>query len=309
VPGEILLNIINRYLDILLILLCTFILVLLILLFPIDILRIIIGLPFVLLFPGYMLTAALYTGKNSIGDIERIALSFGLSFAVVPILGLILNYTPWGISLNTILISQIGFIATMTIIAVIRRSSLPNDERFTFRLDFTFVKDLFSNAQCDSSSVAVVTVQAGTPLPKIKWLDRALSVILIVVVATAIGAFVYTIATPGVGQKFTEFYILGMDGKAQNYPEQIKAGDGVKVLVGIVNHEQEVTSYQLVVSTDNVTNIDLPSISLGKEDKWEHLVEFKPVKIGTDQKVEFQLYKAGTGSPYLSLCLWINVVE
>jgi uncharacterized membrane protein len=268
-----------------------------------------IGLPFVLFFPGYMLTAALFTNKNSIGDIERIALSFGLSFAVVALIGLILNYTPWGIGLDTILISQTGFIMIMAIIAVLRRSRLPDDERFTFRFDFTFLADLFSTAQRDSASVTVGTAPARTPLPKIIWLDRALSVILVVAAAAAIGAFIYSIATPGVGEKFTEFYLLGKDGKAKNFPKQIKPGDSMQVVIGIVNHEKIVASYRLIVSTDNVTSIHIPSILLGKEGKWEQLVEFKTAKAGLNQKVEYHLYKDDSASPYLTLRLWIDVVE
>ncbi|MDH4300312.1 MAG: DUF1616 domain-containing protein, partial [Dehalococcoidia bacterium] len=61
--------------------------------------RIVLGLPFLLFFPGYTLMAALFPKKDRLGGVERVALSFGLSIAVVPLVGLILNYTPWGIRL------------------------------------------------------------------------------------------------------------------------------------------------------------------------------------------------------------------
>jgi len=76
-------------------------------------LRIAFGLIFVLFFPGYTLIAALFPRKTSLGGIERLALSFGLSIAVVPLLGLLLNYTPWGIRLCPILISVLVFIMVM----------------------------------------------------------------------------------------------------------------------------------------------------------------------------------------------------
>ena len=47
-----------------------------IILFPSNILRIILGLPFLLFFPGYTLVAALFTGKEGMGSAERVALRF-----------------------------------------------------------------------------------------------------------------------------------------------------------------------------------------------------------------------------------------
>ena len=65
--------------------------------------RIILGLPLVLFLPGYALIATLFPQKGDLDGIERIALSFGLSIAITPLLGLALNYTPFGIRLTPIL--------------------------------------------------------------------------------------------------------------------------------------------------------------------------------------------------------------
>lgn len=85
--------------------------------FPSSIQRIILGLPFVLFIPGYVLMAALFTKKEGMGGIERVALSFGMSIAVVPLIGLILNYTPWGVRLESVLYSVASFIFIASIIA------------------------------------------------------------------------------------------------------------------------------------------------------------------------------------------------
>ncbi|PKK81272.1 MAG: hypothetical protein CVT47_03315, partial [Thermoplasmata archaeon HGW-Thermoplasmata-2] len=66
--------------------------------------RIIFGLPFILFFPGYALIALLFPRRTDIDIIERVALSFGLSIALVPLVGLLLNYV-WEIRLFPILIS------------------------------------------------------------------------------------------------------------------------------------------------------------------------------------------------------------
>ena len=48
-----------------------------------------------LFLPGYALIATLFPRKDDLDGIERIALSFGLSIAITPLLGLALNYTPF----------------------------------------------------------------------------------------------------------------------------------------------------------------------------------------------------------------------
>ncbi len=52
--------------------------------------------------------------------IERIALSFGMSLALVPIVGLILNYTPWGIRLTPITLSLLALTIVFATAAVLR---------------------------------------------------------------------------------------------------------------------------------------------------------------------------------------------
>jgi uncharacterized membrane protein len=90
-------------------------------------LRYILGSIFVLFLPGYYTIEALYPDPGELSSLERLALSIGLSLALVPLIGLILNYTPWGIrlwpgveslSLYTILVA---FTAAYRKFLVIRR--------------------------------------------------------------------------------------------------------------------------------------------------------------------------------------------
>ena len=57
-------------------------------------------------------------------------MSFGLSIAIVPLTGLALNYTPFGIRLDPILAVLFAFILIVSIVAWRRRIYLPEDERF-----------------------------------------------------------------------------------------------------------------------------------------------------------------------------------
>lgn len=84
-------------------------------------LRYILGSISVLFLPGYVLIEALYPKEQDLSSLERLALSIGLSLAVVPLIGLLLNYTPWGIRLESVLISLTIFIAIMAIVASYRK--------------------------------------------------------------------------------------------------------------------------------------------------------------------------------------------
>ncbi|NLZ55018.1 MAG: DUF1616 domain-containing protein, partial [Thermoanaerobacteraceae bacterium] len=58
----------------------------------------------------YALQAALFPKHREIRLAERIALSFALSVAVVALLNLLLNYTPWRINTNSVFINLASFI-------------------------------------------------------------------------------------------------------------------------------------------------------------------------------------------------------
>jgi uncharacterized membrane protein len=71
--------------------------------------RSVLGITFVIFLPGYAFVKAIFPTKVSINisseklsSIERIALSIGMSLSIVTIVGVVLNYTPWGIRLAPI---------------------------------------------------------------------------------------------------------------------------------------------------------------------------------------------------------------
>jgi len=119
--------------------LLTIILVLVIFFLPSGVVQIVLGTPFVLFFPGYALMAALFPKREGISGIARVALSFGMSLAVVPLIGLILNYTPWGIRLESILYSTASFIFITSIVAWIRLMRVPVKERFSLEFQMTML--------------------------------------------------------------------------------------------------------------------------------------------------------------------------
>ena len=272
--------------ELLLVNILTILFIIIVTLFPSNVLRIVLGLPFVLCFPGYTLIAALFPRRNPVDSIERVALSFGLSIAVVPLIGLILNYTPWGIRLYPILISLAVFIFLTSIIAWYQRRRLPEVERPTVSFNLSL-----------------------TPWKGQNFVDKVLSVILIAAIVGVIGTLVYVIATPKTGERFAEFYVIGLEGKATDYPSELNVGEAGKVIVGVTSHEKAEASYRVEVRIDGVKNSEAGPIVLGDEQKWEEIVSFSPDRAEDNQKVEFLLYKNEGSEAYARIHLWVNVKE
>ena len=189
-------------------------------------LRILFGVAMVLFIPGYALIAALFPARGDLDGIERVALSFGLSIAVVPLIGLALNYTPWGIRLDPILASLTLFTIAMTGIAWYRRLLLPADDRFAVP-----AREMVASARNELFD------------PEATPLDRALSALLVVSIVVALATTAYVIAVPKEGEHFTEFYILGPGGKAADYPTDFPAGRSQTLIIGVGNHEYRNITY------------------------------------------------------------------
>lgn len=75
----------------------------------------------VLYLPGAAFIEALYPGKEDLEPLERLALSIGLSLALVPLVGLVLNYTPWGIRLNPVYAFLSLLTLTLAVLSVCRK--------------------------------------------------------------------------------------------------------------------------------------------------------------------------------------------
>lgn len=293
-------------------------------------LRIVIGLPFVLFIPGYVLIAALFPERptavpesaptddtaetvptEGIDGIERVALSFGTSIAVVPLIGLLLNFTPWGIRLGPIVASLTAFVVALTAIAADRRWELPEDERF--RVPY---KRWLASAKTEFLSPDTRT-------------DGALNVILVVSLLLAFGAVGYAVAVPSPGEQFSEFYLLTEDDSgeltADNFPTEFTAGEPQPVVVGIGNHEQRPVTYTVVSSIQRVEQANNTTRVLEEErlqtysttlehNKTRHRQhEVAPTLTGEELRLVYLLYRGEppanptTSNAYRELHLWVNV--
>lgn len=278
-------------------------------------LRIIFGIPLVLFIPGYALIAALFPAARDIDGIERVALSFGLSIAIVPLTGLVLNYTPFGIQLDPIVISLAIITCVLCLAAQYRRATLPEEERFfvPFRKILVAVREEFFPEGQQSRT------------------DRILSVILLVAIIAAVMTTVFVIVVPKEGEKFTEFFILGEKQKAADYPDRILPGSNASLYVGIGNHEYRpvnytVETYLVEMTFDETTNtssldsmrrLDRFVVPVGHNETIIRQYSFSPDR-ASDNRLELLLFNETVpddrvegleriNQSYRDLHLWITV--
>ena len=248
---------------------------------PEGLLRILSSWLMVLFFPGYMLVSALYPNKQQLSVLIRITLGIGFSIAALAVIGLILNLTAWGITRDSILPVLIGFVLVISVVALCRQWKLAKAERLTvvFNVQIRFWR---------GRSIA----------------EQALFLVIILSVLSMMGAVAYGTVNPGL-EKFTEFYVLNSESKAEDYPLQLIVGEESNVVVGIINHEDERSSFhvEIYIGADMVGSTD--TIVLEKGEKWQQAVSFTPVVSGIDQKLEIVLYK--DKESYHNLHLWVNV--
>jgi uncharacterized membrane protein len=296
-------------------------------------LRVVFGLPFVLFLPGYAFIAALFPeageaptseedgdGLGSAGNrdrgidgIERVALSFGLSIAIVPLIGLVLNFTPWGIRLVPIAIAVSGTTILAAAVGAVQRWELPEDERFTVPY-----RDWI-----DAGRTELFEPDSRT--------DAVLNVVLALSILLAVSSVAYAVAVPPQGEQFSEFYLLTEDDDgelvADGYPEEFVVGEGQPVVVGIGNNEHERTEYQVVAQLQTVETVGNETVVQEREriDSFEIALDHNethndarlivPDRTGEDLRVQYLLYRdevpaePTAENAYRDVHLWIDVFE
>jgi uncharacterized membrane protein len=162
-------------------------------------------------------------------------------------------------------------------------------------------------------------------------LTRALNVILLIALIAAVFTTIFVIIMPKEGEKFTEFYILGKNGTAADYPTDLVGGYMEQVIIGIGNHEYRNMTYVVEVwwttmtfnATTNTSlvsrmeNLDQFSVSLMHNETYQAPFRFIPSATGFNQLTFLLFMDAAppgslTGydrinSSYRNLHLWITV--
>lgn len=251
-------------------------------------LRVALGALFVLFFPGYVLVSMLFPKKSPFDGLERVALACGMSLAVVPFIGLLLNYTTFGVRLEPIAFSILGFVIGGAFLAFYRRMRLPQRERFEVKFDLLL-------------SVPASIWRSWGRQHRLAFL--ALSIAVLAGVSTLAVVFERPQAVEG----FTEFYVLGPKGKIGDYPREITLGRSSNVTLAVINREQGPVVYRVEMkqATDVAKEIGRVRLEEGESREWD--VTITPSRSGLKQEIVFLLYRGDTSEVYKGLRLVVDV--
>ena len=256
------------------------------------------GLVAVLVLPGYGLTALTFPRQRDLARVERLALSIGLSLAVIAFLALALDHSPWGLSLVAVVVGLTAWTLVVIALAAWRRSAIAPLQRYALLRPARW-QDL------DPSAQRAAQVLCGAA----------------VLCAVSLAAVLAETAPPR-----TEFYMLGPDGRAQGYPRAATVGTPLDVTVGITNQERQTVTYRLEArdATDVAGGSEAAAaheaalvgaagplrVAAGDTLQWP--LRFTPGTAGKDRQIEILLYKdsgarGDAATPLRRLRLWIDV--
>jgi uncharacterized membrane protein len=300
-------------------------------------LQFLVGIPLALFVPGYTVLSALFPGRPSrnAGQVsslsgmsrqfsslrsvqqrgvrwgERVALSFGLSLFLVPLLALVLDFFRLVLGTGSlyrtgpIVVMLVGFSVACALVGFVRRLRLPRAERFGVPVGY-WVEDFIGGL-------------TGSPV------DALLNIVLILSVLVGAASMTYALAVPQDGSASTNFYVGTQNGSGEvilDYPRNLTAGQPQQLTVGIQNHEQQPMNYSVVVQLQRYSGeevltrntLDRFSTSTIPQNRtWQRQHTVTPTLAEDDLQLVYLLYRGDPPenpteeSAYRSIHLSVNV--
>ncbi len=194
-----------------------------------------------------------------------------------------LNYT-LHITRNSILLTLSLITIILCVMGYYKRKELNDEEKFKFK-DINFLDKI------------------KFPQDNLK-IDKLMSIVLVITIILSVSMTSYAILKPKDEEKFTELYLLGPNGNMSDYPTNLTAGGKGNLIIGIVNHENSVTKYYLLIKS-NGRIIDNKTLTLRDNQRLEEPYTFTSAG-GNKRELEFQLLKhPDYNNVYRSVHIWI----
>ena len=232
--------------------------------------RLLIGLPALVVVPGYLTTLALFPGRNDLSGVDRAVLSIGYSLITVPLIALLLNALPWGVTPQATAASLGIWTTLLAALAWARRRFQPAHA--------TFLPALNSNG-----------VKTGL-----------LGLVSSVLIFVGLGALISQVRTEGPS---TEFYLLGAQNDLSDYPVRLEVGRPIVLTLAVRNFEAQATAYRIKPSLCGGV-VQVPRLRPGQE--WRTKWKCVPRSSESAQRLRFDLHRGSEDIPYRTLELRVS---
>lgn len=271
-------------------------------------LAVVIGLPFVLLVPGYALVSAVFPRAGELSPrsapetswLARLGVSVAGSGIAVTVVAGVLEFTIWGFGRTAVVVGLSVFSAAATAIAWYRRRRVPTVDQAG--IGFDSVRSSARAAVLGRSAVSV-----------------ALTVLVILAAAGAIGVVADESTSDG---SVVELYVLGQSESGElaagAYPSNVTVGEPITAGIGVGASESAFDGHvvarleRVTVEGDTVTvgesrqlgRIDF-RVSAGERTVRRHVVQ--PSMAGERLRMTYRLYRTGSDTPLRQVHIWIAV--
>ena len=252
----------------------------------------ILTLPLVLVLPGYALMASVFP-RRSLGAVECLVFSLGLSLVIVVLGGLVLNWTPFGLRASSwsLLLGSITLGACA--VALARRRGLRTCHAERTRS----ISALFRTYHAERMR----SISALYGLLRIKGVGLTFRQGLLLGMAVVIICGAIAISNIGAAQQpfpgFTQLWILPAGG----------ANPKNAVRLGVSNMESTAMEYSLAVNVDGKVVKLWPSIDLKPSEKWETTLMLPQTAHIGAVRVEVVLYRTNAPATiYRHVVLWLG---
>lgn len=296
-----------------------------------TVVRTLVGAPLLFFLPGYVTVAAAFPGRQPASTeasgalaratstvatrgftwVERAALSFGASVALLPLLALAESLALGSFSAPATVATLAGFVTVGAVVAGVRRLRLPADERYRGPVA-AWAADLHA-AIFDADSTVDALVTAA----------------LAVAVLLAVSTMAYAMAAPQEGEGFSTLGVYteneSGDLVADGYPTELAVGEPADLVAAVENHERRDVDYTLVVELqrvrtdgdsatvveDAVLDRETRTVAAGETWTWRHQVA--PTFAGEQLRVTYYLYRGdapddpSAETAYRRAFVWVNV--
>lgn len=283
-----------------------------------------VGLPLALLLlfvlPGYVTMAVAYadqgplvtTSRPMVRVAEQLALSIGLSLAVVPVLGLVTYLSPWSLTEATVVSVVAIYVVLISVLAAVRRSSHTTGSRAESR---------FGNRVAGSA----LTIPSPSKMTTTQLLVNGVLVVSVLAATATLGM---ALLAPPEEAGTTDLHLLTESGDklvANEYPETVTTGEEAQITVGVTNDEGTRTEYTAVAELQRVridgqsvvvvdkTSVGRYQFALEDGNTWRQQLTIEPTLIGENLRFAVYLYRGeapprpSSETAYREATLWLDV--